>query len=75
MSDTAAEDANLLQRQLARLLWRSNLASGLTADERKASWAETRRDHVSRAGKMLRLMGDEGIGIALADSPSRSDAA
>lgn len=62
-----SEAGNSLQRQLGRLLWRAGLKSRLSADERRASWIEGRRDCMVQAGRMLRLMEEEGIVIALAE--------
>lgn len=73
MSD-AANDSSNLQKQLSRLVWRAGLKPRLTADERRASWAEERRECMTQAGKMLRLMEEEGIAITVAGPPRNAGA-
>lgn len=60
--DKEGQEVNI-QKQLSRLIWRAGLKPKSTPEERRESWAERRRDCMSLAGKMLRLMEEEGLSI------------
>jgi len=72
MSDGSDASPTTLQRQLSRLVWRSGLKPGLTPEQRRASWAGERRECMTRAGRMLRLMEEEGLAITLVGAPRSS---
>ncbi len=72
MSDSSGAPPTTLQRQLSRLVWRSGLKPRLTPEERRASWAEERRECMTQAGRMLRLMEEEGLAITLVGEPRSS---
>jgi len=72
MTDTAAPaertpktaEEKLMVRSFARAIWRSELASGTTVEEKKANWSETRRKYVVQATKLMRAMEKEGLGVS-----------
>lgn len=71
MTDTAAPtertprttEEKMLLRSFARAMWRTELASGSTVEEKKANWSETRRKYTVRATKLMRAMEKEGLGV------------
>lgn len=71
MTDTAAAPARtpktteekLVLRSLARAMWRIEVDSASTVQEKKASWTESRRKYAVRATKLMRAMEKEGLGV------------
>jgi len=62
-AEAAPTEDRQLFRALGRALWRMELPTGMSVEERKSSWVDGRRKYMQQARKLRKFMDTEGVSI------------